>query len=49
MKNDKKTAFTEAIRIFSMFLGIRYVQIPPTITFLALWKGFQKSNSAKNT
>ena len=45
----KNTTFTEAIRIFSIFLGISDVQIPPKPTFLALWKGFQRSKSAKNT
>ena len=43
----KNTTFTEAIRIFSIFLGISDVQIPPETTFLALWKSFQRSNSAK--
>ena len=48
-KMTKNTTFTEAIRIFSIFLGISDVQIPPKPTFLALWKGFQRSKSAKNT
>ena len=47
-KIAKNMTFSKKIWIFSMFLDIPEVQIPPKTTFLTLWQSFLTSKSAKN-